>query len=231
MARSVRSDPAADLRLIDGPEDAPAAVLLAHGAGAPMDSPFLAAMASGLAERGWRVVRFEFPYMARARETGRRQGPDRMPVLQEAFRAQVRLERLAFPERPVVVAGKSMGGRVASQVVDELAASGDACRCLCLGYPFHPPGKPQQLRIEHLSAQRSPTLILQGERDPFGRPEEVATYELSPQVQLQWIPYGDHSFKPTRRSGLSEAENLAAAVAWSDGFLQELIGKPSPPSG
>ena len=86
-------DPISAPRLIDGPDAAPATVLLAHGAGAPMDSPFMAAIASGLAQQGWRVVRFEFPYMARMRETGRRQGPDRMPVLQEAFREQVRLEK------------------------------------------------------------------------------------------------------------------------------------------
>ncbi len=156
VVRSIARDPAPAPRLIDGPADAAATVLLAHGAGAPMDSPFLASMAGGLAQRGWRVVRFEFPYMARARETGRRQGPDRMPLLQEAFREQVRLERLAWPERPLVVAGKSMGGRVASLLVDDLAASGDACGCLCLGYPFHPPGKPRQPRTEHLRALRSP---------------------------------------------------------------------------
>ena len=105
-------------RLFDGPDDAPATVLLAHGAGAPMDSPFMAAIASGLGLKGWRVVRFEFGYMARMRETGRRQGPDRMPVLQEAFRQQVQLEKGAWPDRPLFVGGKSMGGRVASLLVD-----------------------------------------------------------------------------------------------------------------
>ncbi len=107
-------------RLIDGPDDAMASVLLAHGAGAPMDSPFMAAIAGGLARRGWRVVRFEFPYMARMRETGRRQGPDRMPVLQETFREQVRLERATWPERPLFIGGKSLGGRVASLLIDKL---------------------------------------------------------------------------------------------------------------
>ena len=95
--------PANTPRLIDGPAEAPATVLLAHGAGAPMDSPFMAAIAAGLAQRGWRVVRFEFPYMARMRETGRRQGPDRMPVLQEAFREQVRVERIDWPNRPLLI--------------------------------------------------------------------------------------------------------------------------------
>ncbi|MCP9773384.1 alpha/beta hydrolase [Synechococcus sp. Tobar12-5m-g] len=210
-------------RLIDGPGAALATVLLAHGAGAPMDSPFMAAIAGGLAQQGWRVVRFEFPYMARMRETGRRQGPDRMPVLQESFRQQVRLEMADQPGQPVFIGGKSMGGRGASLLVDGLNACDGVPGCLCLGYPFHPPGKPLQMRTEHLVALRTPTLILQGERDSFGRREEVETYRLSPQVQLRWIPSGDHSFKPTRSSGLSEAENWATAVALGDQFLRQLL--------
>ena len=210
-------------RLINGAEAAPATVLLAHGAGAPMDSPFMAAIARGLAEAGWRVVRFEFPYMARMRETGRRHGPDRMPVLQEAFRRQVQLEKAARPERPLFVGGKSMGGRVASLLVDELASSDGVRGCLCLGYPFHPPGKPLNLRTEHLAALKTPTLVLQGERDSFGKRGEVESYALSPQLQLRWIANGDHSFKPTKSSGLSEAENWAEAVTKGDQFLQELI--------
>jgi len=221
--RMTTEAPTSASRLIDGPDTAPATVLLAHGAGAPMDSPFMASIASGLAETGWRVVRFEFPYMARMRETGRRQGPDRMPVLQEAFRQQVRLERGESPERLVFIGGKSMGGRVASLLVDELAPSDGVHGCLCLGYPFHPPGKPLQLRTEHLAGLLTATLILQGERDSFGRREEVVTYSLSPQVQVRWIPSGNHSFKPTRSSGLSEAENWATAVALGDQFLQELL--------
>jgi predicted alpha/beta-hydrolase family hydrolase len=196
-----------------------------------MDSPFLAAIAIGLAQRGWRVVRFEFPFMARQRLLGRRQGPDRMPVLQDVFREQVREEQSAWPGRPLILAGKSLGGRVASLVVDGLTAEGGAAACLCLGYPFHPPGRPLQLRTEHLANQRTPTLIVQGERDSFGRREEVEGYALSPQVQVQWIAHGDHSFKPTRSSGLNEADTWAMAVAWSDGFLAKLL-KPYkyPPS-
>ncbi|MCP9829323.1 alpha/beta hydrolase [Synechococcus sp. L2F] len=210
-------------RLIDGPDDAPATVLLAHGAGAPIDSPFMAAIASGLAASGRRVVRFAFAYMARMRVTGRRQLAHRMPVLQEAFRQQVRLEKTGQPGRPVFIGGKSMGGRVASLLIDELAASDGVRGCLCLGYPFHPPGMPLQLRTEHLASLQTPTLILQGERDSFGRREEVETYRLSPQVQLRWIPSGDHSFKPTHSSGLSEAENWATAVAVGDQFLRERL--------
>ena len=209
--------------MIDGPDDAPATLLLAHGAGAPMDSPFMAAIASGLGAKGWRVVRFEFGYMARMRQTGRRQGPDRMPLLQEAFRQQVRLEQAAWPQRPLFVGGKSMGGRVASLLVDGLAAAAGVRGCLCLGYPFHPPGKPLTLCSEHLAELQAPTLILQGERDPFGKREEVGSYALSPQVQVGWIASGDHSCKPTKASGLSEAQNWAKAVDLVDSFLGEVL--------
>ena len=116
-----------------------------------------------------------------------------------------------------------MGGRVASLLLDELAASHGVRGCLCLGYPFHPPGKPLTLRTEHLASLQTPTLILQGERDTFGKRDEVGSYALSPRVQLEWIPSGDHSFKPTQSSGLSEAENWATAVALSDQFKRELI--------
>ena len=117
-----------------------------------------------------------------------------------------------------------MGGRVASLLLDELAASYGVKGCLCLGYPFHPPGKPLQLRTEHLASLETPALILQGERDSFGRRDEVDSYSLSQQIQLRWIPSGDHSFKPTRSSGLSEAENWTKAVEFSDQFLRLLLG-------
>ena len=215
--------PSIDLRLLDGPVTAPATLLLAHGAGAPIDSPFMGAIASGLAQRGWRVVRFPFPYMARMQSCGRRQAPDRMPVLQECFRDQVRLEREQSAEQPLVIGGKSLGGRVASLLADELASDFGVLGCLCLGYPFHPPGRPLQLRTEHLATLQTPTLILQGERDSFGRPDEVQSYTLSPQVRVEWLPGGDHSFKPTRSSNLSEAENWATAVAGADAFLRNIL--------
>ena len=185
-----------------------------------MDSPFMQAIAKGLAERGWRVVRFEFPYMARSRLTGRKAAPDRMPTLLEAFREQVALEGRG---RALLIGGKSMGGRIASLLLDELAGQEQVIGGICLGYPFHPPGKPEQLRTEHLQTLQTPLLILQGERDPFGRPDEVAGYGLSHQARVQWIPHGDHSFKPTRSSGLSEAGNRQLAVEHSDAFIRERL--------
>lgn len=210
-------------RLIDGPADGQASLLLAHGAGAPMDSPFMAAIATGLAQRGWRVVRFEFPYMARRRQTGSRGAPDRLPRLLESFRDQVALEP---GDRPLLIGGKSLGGRVASLLVDELAAVGPVGGCLCLGYPFHPPGRPDQLRTGHLAQLRTPTLILQGERDSFGRRDEVESYPLAAAVAVQWIPAGDHSFKPTRSSGLTEADNWSTAVEQTHRFWSARLGQP-----
>lgn len=215
--QNLEQDPAP--RMIDGPQEAPATVVLAHGAGAPMDSPFMAAMANGLAANGWRVVRFEFPYMARKRHSGKGGAPDRLLKLQEAFQHQIALEA---GRRPLIIGGKSMGGRVASTIADGSAAAG-VRGCLCLGYPFHPPGKPLQLRTEHLASLSTPTLIVQGERDSFGRRDEVEGYSLAPAIRLHWLAAADHSFKPTRSSGLSEAAHWAAAAEAADGFIRRLL--------
>ncbi|MEB3276051.1 MAG: alpha/beta family hydrolase [Cyanobacteriota bacterium] len=206
--------------LVDGPAGAPATLLLAHGAGAPMDSPFMAAIASGLAERGWRVVRFEFPYMAQRRVDGKQRAPDRLPRLLAAFREQVGRWQ---DQGPLVLGGKSMGGRIASLLVDELAAHGDVRGCLCLGYPFHPPGKPAQLRTEHLGTLSTPTLILQGERDPFGKRGEVEGYSLASTIELQWMAAGDHSFTPTRSSGFTQEGHWQSAVEACDRFMQRRL--------
>jgi predicted alpha/beta-hydrolase family hydrolase len=202
--------------LFDGPSSAPLTIALAHGAGAPMDSPFMAAVAGGLGERGWRVARFEFPYMA-GRRTGRRRPPDREPVLRTTWHEVV--AALGGPER-LVIGGKSMGGRVASLVADEAKVRG----LVCLGYPFHPPGRPNQLRTAHLAGLATPALIVQGERDPFGGRDDVAGYALSSTTQVVWIPDGDHSLVPRKSSGHSETTNLTAAIEAVAAFLGGLGG-------
>ena len=205
--------------LFDGPADAALTVVLAHGAGAPMDSPFMEIMAAGLAERGLRVARFEFPYMRERRQGGRRGAPDREPVLRRAWTDAV--AALGGGGR-VVVGGKSMGGRIASYVADEVGARG----LVCLGYPFHPPGQLDRLRTAHLKDLRTPTLIVQGTRDPFGTPEEVAGYELSKAIRILWLEDGDHSFKPRRASGHTEKGHIAAAVEAVAGFVHGLAAAP-----
>jgi predicted alpha/beta-hydrolase family hydrolase len=197
--------------LHDGPDNADTTIILAHGAGAGMDSAPMQAFADGLAAEGLRVVRFEFPYMQRRRATGTRSGPDRPPVLMEAWRHAI----AAAGGRRVVIGGKSMGGRIASMIADDVGVHG----LVCLGYPFHPPGRPEKLRTAHLAGLRTPTLIVQGTRDPFGKPDEVAGYRLSDAIRVVWLEDGDHSFKPRKSSGRTQEQNFAEAVAAITGFV------------
>lgn len=193
------------MMLFDGPPNAPVTVLLAHGAGAPMDSASMTASAEALAAAGLRVVRFEFGYMA-ARRTGGRKPPPRAETLNPEFRAAV---SALGAEGPLVIGGKSMGGRVASMIADELYVEGKIVGLLCLGYPFHPPAKPEQLRTGHLEQLKAPTLICQGTRDEFGTREEVPGYRLSQAIEILWLEDGDHDLKPRKSiSGFSAADHL-----------------------
>ena len=209
-----------DNTLMCGPTTGPATVLLAHGAGAGIESPFMQQMAEGLAEQGWLVIRFEFPYMAQQRISGRKTPPNKAEILLQCYADQVR----ALPaEKPLIIGGKSMGGRIASLLADELWSQEKILGCICLGYPFHPLGKPETLRVEHLHNLQTPSLVIQGERDPMGNREEVKNYALSDQLELAWMPDGDHSFKPRKRSGHSEAQNLNLAVKKMHEFLSRLV--------
>ena len=198
--------------LVEGP-DRGRTLVLAHGAGAPMDSPFMRHMAEALASEGLRTVRFEFPYMQERRRTGRRRPPDSGEVLAGAWREVV--ERLGGGEE-LVIGGKSLGGRIASMIADDIGARG----LVCLGYPFHPSGKPDVLRVAHLRELRTPTLIVQGTRDALGTRDEVKGYDLSPRISLIWLEDGDHSFKPRVRSGRTERQNMDQAIEAVAGFVK-----------
>lgn len=198
--------------LIDGDPHAPTFVL-AHGAGAAMDSRGMTDVASRLAARGIRVVRFEFAYMA-ARRVGVRRPPPRADTLLDEYRS-VLAEVGARP----VIGGRSMGGRVASMLADDADVAGLAC----LSYPWHPPAKPDQPRTAHLEHLRTPTLIVQGTRDPFGTPEEVAGYALSPAVELLWLEDGDHDLRPRKAvSGFTHAQHLDAAADAVAAFVRRV---------
>jgi predicted alpha/beta-hydrolase family hydrolase len=198
--------------LIDGPKTAAKSFLFAHGAGAPMDSPFMQRVAEGLAASGVRVIRFEFPYMQRRRKTGKGGAPDPPRILMQSFHDAI---ESAGGGRKLVIGGKSMGGRIASMVADDAAVRG----VVCLGYPFHPPGKLEKTRTKHLETLQTPTLILQGTRDSLGRAEEISGYRLSPAIRIEWLEDGDHSFKPRARSGRTEADNVRAAIALAAEFI------------
>ncbi len=194
----------ADL-LFNGPEDAPLTVALAHGAGAPMDSPFMAAFAEGLAHAGYRAARFEFPYMAARRETGVKKPPDRAPILLETWRAVIDM----LGPATLVIGGKSMGGRIASMVADEAGVRG----LVCLGYPFHGPGKPMNPeRLAHLEGLKTRALFCQGARDTLGGRDDVETGTLSTSITVHWLEDGDHGFKPRKASGLTETGNWQGAL-------------------
>ena len=177
-----------------------------------MDSPFLRRMAQGLAGNGLCAVRFEFPYMKRRRTGGRSGAPDPPRVLQSRWMSVI--EHLGRPAR-LVIGGKSLGGRIASMIADEAGVAG----LVCLGYPFHPPGRPEKLRTAHLVGLRTPALIVQGTRDPFGTPDEIRNYDLSRSIRTEFLEDGDHSFKPRVRSGRTLEQNLDQAIAMVTEFV------------
>ncbi|MDB5539151.1 MAG: Alpha/beta hydrolase [Devosia sp.] len=204
--------------LFDGPEDARVTIMLAHGAGAPMDSASMNATARALAAGGFRVARFEFAYMASRRSAAGKKPPPRAETVMPEYVAAV--DDLGPTDGPLVVGGKSMGGRVASMVADALFDAGRIAGLLCLGYPFHPPGRPEQLRTRHLIDLRTPTLICQGTRDEFGVPDEVKTYGLSKAIEVRWLEDGDHDLKPRKAiSGFSTADHLKTVTDTVTGWV------------
>ena len=180
-------------------------------------------MAGLLADRGVRVVRFEFPYMA-ARRTGTRKPPPRADLSVDDYRAA--LDEVTVPTRdvasghPLLIGGKSYGGRVASLAADPLTAEGRIDGLVCLGYPFHPPEKPDAVRTAHLEHLATRTLIVQGTRDPLGSRDEVADYALSPAITVHWLDDGEHDFRPRKAvSGRTFRQNLEEAADTVAGFV------------
>ena len=184
-----------------------ATLILAHGAGAPMDSEFMQNMAQSLAASGIAVLRFEFAYMAARRLDGKKRPPNPQAKLLEQWREvynQVRQQVAG----PLAIGGKSMGGRMASLLADELGA--DAL--VCLGYPFYAVGKPEKPRVAHLAELRTPTLIIQGERDALGDRQAVAGYALAESIKLHWLAAGDHDLKPLKSSGFTHQQHMQTAA-------------------
>jgi uncharacterized protein len=191
-------------------------LVLAHGAGAPQQSGFMVGFARGLSERGVDVLTFNFLYAEQ-----RRRVPDRTEKLEACFRGAIEAAQKHFSRRAVFIGGKSMGGRIATH----LAAADDADGLgiegvVALGYPLHPPGKPQQLRAAHLSHIRVPMLVVQGERDPFGTPDELraALAAVSAPVTLHVVENGNHSLAPSRR-----ADQAASTYAELQGLIAQWI--------
>lgn len=192
-------------------------LVLAHGAGAGMDHPFMVYFATELAQKGFEVILFNFPYMIKRMEDGKKRPPDRAPVLLQHYRDLI---HHIGPRKRLIIGGKSMGGRIASMLLAE--EPGIAEGLLLLGYPFHPPGKPEKQRTDHLSRINRPVLIAQGDRDTFGGREFVKTLGLPENYTFHWLPDGDHGFKPRKASGYSEKENWDTAIKMMADFCQSL---------
>lgn len=201
--------------MIDGDDKATVTVLLAHGAGAGMEHEFMADMAKKLAAHGIRVVRFNFPYMVTRSQDGKKRPPDRAPKLLADF--EEKINQFHREGQHLFLAGKSMGGRMASHLSEHPLVTG----VMCLGFPFHPPGKPETYKGEHLIEITKPTLILQGERDTFGTKAECQSFAFSDAICIDFIPDGDHSLKPRVKSGFTEQGNRALAISKMMAFIHQ----------
>jgi len=201
--------------LQNGPIDGPVYVF-AHGAGADKNSDFMTQVAEKLAENGIRVVRFNFPYMIKRAEDGKRRPPDRAPKLLAAFEEVIRQL-----DCPVVIGGKSMGGRMSSLLLAENAQREASHRLpilgsACLGFPFHAPGKEPKERLDHLQKLVEPLLIVQGTRDTMGTQEDIEGYltagRINSSIQVAWLEDGNHDLKPRKVSGFSHQEHIDSAI-------------------
>jgi predicted alpha/beta-hydrolase family hydrolase len=209
--------------LADGPDGAATTVVLAPGAGADMRAEFMEVFATGLAARDMRVVRFNFAYAEQGRKS-----PDRQPVLEDTYRAVVDHVRAHMSPGKLVIGGKSMGGRIASHV------GTDVDGLVFLGYPLHPPGRPDRIRDAHLYELKTPMLFVEGTRDPFCPLDTLqdTISETGIDATVAVIDGGDHSFKVRASSGRSTkgawAEVAERTVAWIDSALLHSAGRPRP---
>ncbi len=189
-----------------------ATFLFAHGAGADSQSDFMLQMTGLIQADDIEVIRFDFPYMLKRKQTGKKSPPDRMPKLELAFMEQIK----SLSTKRLFIGGKSMGGRVATLIADKLPVAG----VICFGYPFHPPAKPDKLRTEHLQHLQKPTLIIQGTRDTFGKPQEVASYQLSKSIDIRWIEDGNHSLETLKRSTLTSQAAWQLSAQYAQDFIR-----------
>ncbi|GAB4516816.1 MAG: alpha/beta fold hydrolase [Roseibium sp.] len=205
------------------PDTDPAAtLLLAHGAGAPMDSAFMNKLADALAAEGIAVARFEFDYMAGRRTGGPKKPPARADKLIGEFQTALQ-SLMAEAGGPLLIGGKSMGGRVAAMLAGGGSLPGRVKGVACFGYPFHPTGKPEaDWRLAPLEEARRPVIVLQGDRDPFGSRPELDTVTLPDQVAVHWLEDGNHDFGPRGKSPATLDGNIRLAAQATAAFAAGL---------
>ena len=202
--------------LINGPKEAKNILLLAHGAGAPMDSVFMNTISGGLNKNGIITIRFEFPYMAKKR-LGKNTFPDKFDELCTFYNKIYLNIKKINPNKNIWLGGKSMGGRVSTVISRSLDIKG----VIVFGYPFHPINKLDKIRLESLKLSGPPILIIQGTRDKFGTIAEVKKYKIHKNNTICWIKDGDHSYNTLKKSKLSSEEAIIQAYNQASLFINE----------
>lgn len=203
-------------------EQADALLIFAHGAGADMNHEYIENVASSVLQLNLSVVRFNFPYMEKRQQDGKRRPPDRMPKLVSCYRDVI--EKLDT-DLPIFIGGKSMGGRVAATIAEDhqFLSEYNIKGIICWGYPFHPAKKPESLRLEPLQNTKVPVLVLQGDRDALGSKGEIENYTLSPACQVNYFADGDHDLKPRVKSGYTLLQHQNEAIKKIREFIDEII--------
>lgn len=192
-------------------------IVFAHGAGAGPESDFMQAIRSKLEEKGHKVHTFAFPYWQKVLESGKKRPPDRAAALDAHFIAEVRKAQMRFPGDPLVLLGKSMGSRSAFRIADAVQAQA----VIALGFPFHPPGKPENDRTAELFNSRQASLVIQGSSDPFGKPNVVNAKALPTQLQIRWLERGNHDLVAAKATGLTQDQCWQQVSNWIDEFIQQ----------
>ena len=201
--------------LVNNPKVISASFILAHGAGAPMDSDWMNELVEYLTDLNILVIRFEFPYMRERRKFGKKRPPNKMEIMIESWESVL---KTAPMDVPLIIGGKSMGGRVASEIINSASALG----LVALGFPFHAPKSPMGSRLEALLRVQKPTLIIQGERDSMGSQKEIKKIQFPSQFQIKYLADGDHSFKPRVKSGHTQREHLKKSATWIKDFINDI---------
>jgi len=213
-------------QIINNVENPIAQIIFAHGAGADMHHEFMEQITYLFNKANINVLRFNFPYMDKRIELGKRYPPDRMPKLIDCYESVINnfIENDENEETlPLFIGGKSMGSRVAATIAGNDNVSKIIQGVFCLGYPFHPPKKPEKLRLEPLQNTQRPVLIVQGERDTLGSLVEIMDYEVSGMCKTLFLTDGDHSLKPRVKSGFTQQQHMENAVHEIATFIQEVI--------
>ena len=200
--------------LIDGKESYPDTIILAHSSGAPMNSEFMNYFSKSLSDLGFLCIRFQFPYMTKQITEGKKRFPDKIDILKKSWLVAIN----HINKKDVIIGGKSMGGRIATLIADEVKPKG----IVVLGYPFFNSKGKNDYRIKHLRNIEIPTLICQGEDDNLGKRSEVEKLDLSKKLNMHWVESANHSLIPPKRTGKTMNQSWDGCIVSIKNFINSL---------